>query len=174
MAEKKQSKRSRKQAGSGQEGRLDESRGVFMISVAAELAEMHPQTLRMYEARGLITPQRSPKNTRLYSQRDVERLRRIQRMTGEEGLNLAGVETVLELERTVERMRAELGRMRQRAAEMERRIEREVENARRSLKAEIVPYGAYDVISAEQAESVAIPVRRPSRSRGSSDGSESR
>ena len=57
---------------------IDEERGVFMISVAAELAHMHPQTLRMYEARGLIEPQRSPKNTRLYSQRDVERLRRIQ------------------------------------------------------------------------------------------------
>ena len=68
-----------------------------MISVAAELAEMHPQTLRMYEARGLIAPKRSPKNTRLYSQRDVERLRRIQQMTAE-GLNLAGVETVLALE----------------------------------------------------------------------------
>ena len=76
-----------------------------MISVAAELAEMHPQTLRMYEARGLIRPKRSPKNTRLYSQADVERLRRIQQMTNEEGLNLAGVETVLELERRLERMR---------------------------------------------------------------------
>ena len=63
--------------------RLDDERGVFMISVAAELAEMHPQTLRMYEARGLIAPKRSPKNTRLYSQRDVERLRRIQQMTSE-------------------------------------------------------------------------------------------
>ena len=69
-----------------------------MISVAAELADMHPQTLRMYEARGLIEPQRSPKNTRLYSQRDVERLRRIQQLTAE-GLNLAGVERVLALER---------------------------------------------------------------------------
>src|SRR5687768_18289797 len=87
-------------------------RGVFMISVAAELAEMHPQTLRMYEARGLITPNRSPKNTRLYSQRDVERLRRIQQMTSEEGLNLAGVETVLEMEERVEKMQAELARMR--------------------------------------------------------------
>jgi MerR family transcriptional regulator/heat shock protein HspR len=67
-------------------------RGVFMISVAAELAEMHPQTLRMYEARGLIEPSRSPKGTRLYSQADVERLRRIQQMTAELGLNLAGVE----------------------------------------------------------------------------------
>jgi MerR family transcriptional regulator/heat shock protein HspR len=68
-----------------------------MISVAAELAHMHPQTLRMYEARGLIEPKRSPKNTRLYSQRDVELLRRIQELTAE-GLNLAGVERVLELE----------------------------------------------------------------------------
>ena len=102
------------------EASLDVERGVFMISVAAELAHMHPQTLRMYEARGLIEPKRSPKNTRLYSQRDVERLRRIQRMTSEQGLNLAGVETVLELERKVERMKSELERMRKRAAELER------------------------------------------------------
>src|SRR5713226_2987201 len=67
-------------------------RGVFMISVAAELAQMHPQTLRMYEARGLIEPHRSPKGTRLYSQEDVQRLRRIQEMTADLGLNLAGVE----------------------------------------------------------------------------------
>jgi MerR family transcriptional regulator, heat shock protein HspR len=117
--------------------RLDEERGVFMISVAAELAEMHPQTLRMYEARGLITPKRSPKNTRLYSQSDVERLRRIQRMTSEEGLNLAGVETVLELERRVEQMRAQIARMRKRAAEMEKQL-------RSSLGGELVPYGAYE------------------------------
>jgi MerR family transcriptional regulator/heat shock protein HspR len=77
---------------------IDSDQGVFMISVAAELAHMHPQTLRIYEARGLIQPKRSPKNTRLYSQRDVERLRRIQQMTAE-GLNLVGVERVLELER---------------------------------------------------------------------------
>ena len=99
--------------------KVERDRGVFMISVAAELADMHPQTLRMYEARGLIEPKRSPKNTRLYSQRDVERLRRIQRMTSEEGLNLAGVETVLALEQRVERLRAELERVRQRAAELE-------------------------------------------------------
>ncbi len=77
---------------------IDSDQGVFMISVAAELAHMHPQTLRVYEARGLIQPKRSPKNTRLYSQRDVERLRRIQQLTAE-GLNLAGVERVLMLER---------------------------------------------------------------------------
>src|SRR5262245_58997037 len=114
------------------EGRIDEDRGVFMISVAAELAAMHPQTLRMYEARGLITPKRSPKNTRLYSQADVERLRRIQQMTSEGGLNLAGVETVLELERRVERMRGEMARMRQRAAEIERRMADELERLQKS------------------------------------------
>ena len=122
---------------------FDESRGVFMISVAAELAQMHPQTLRMYEARGLITPRRSPKNTRLYSYEDVERLRRIQSMT-EEGLNLAGVETVLELEAQIERMRAELGRMRKRAGELERRMLEELERVRSASRAEIVPYGAYE------------------------------
>ena len=102
-------------------------RGVFMISVAAELAGMHPQTLRMYEARGLIEPKRSPKGTRLYSQRDVERLRRIQEMTAETGLNLAGVERVLELEQ-------ELERTRRRADELERRLgeaRREAQEARR-------------------------------------------
>jgi len=97
---------------------LDEERGVFMISVAAELAEMHPQTLRMYEARGLIAPKRSPKNTRLYSQRDVERLQRIQEMTAQ-GLNLVGVETVLALEERMAKMGAELARVRRRAEELE-------------------------------------------------------
>ena len=97
---------------------FDEEQGVFMISVAAELAEMHPQTLRMYEQRGLIAPKRSPKNTRLYSQRDVERLRRIQEMTAQ-GLNLVGVETVLALEERVAKLSAELARARQRIEELE-------------------------------------------------------
>jgi MerR family transcriptional regulator, heat shock protein HspR len=83
---------------------FDDEQGVFMISVAAQLAEMHPQTLRMYETRGLIAPKRSPKNTRLYSRRDVERLRRIQEMT-QQGLNLVGVETVLALEEQVEKLK---------------------------------------------------------------------
>ena len=143
---------------------VDSNRGVFMISVAAELADMHPQTLRMYEARGLITPKRSPKNTRLYSQRDVERLRRIQQMTSEEGLNLAGVETVLEMEERVERMRAELEKMRRRTRELEQEMADEVARVRQSLKAEIVPYGAYDVIETKSGKKgrVRIPVERPS------------
>lgn len=90
------------------EASIDDERGVYMISVAAELADMHPQTLRVYEARGLIEPKRSPKNTRLYSQRDVERLRRIQQMTSEQGLNLAGVEIVLALERRIEELERRL------------------------------------------------------------------
>jgi MerR family transcriptional regulator/heat shock protein HspR len=139
---------------------LDRRRAVFMISVAAELAEMHPQTLRMYEARGLITPKRSPKNTRLYSYEDVERLRRIQQMTAEEGLNLAGVETVLGLERELERARVEVARMRERAAELEAEMATELERVRRSLRAEIVPYGRYE-------RSVSIPI---DRSTGRHDG----
>jgi MerR family transcriptional regulator, heat shock protein HspR len=86
---------------------IDSEQGVFMISVAAELAHMHPQTLRIYEARGLIQPKRSPKNTRLYSQRDVERLRRIQQLTAE-GLNLAGVERVLALERRLRELEGDV------------------------------------------------------------------
>jgi MerR family transcriptional regulator, heat shock protein HspR len=140
--------------------RLDQERGVFMISVAAELAEMHPQTLRMYEARGLITPKRSPKNTRLYSQADVERLRRIQRMTTEEGLNLAGVETVLEMERRLERMRGEMQRMRKRAAEMESRMTEELEKLRKSLGGELVPYGAYEPERMGRRRGTKIPIRR--------------
>ncbi|MCB0858763.1 MAG: helix-turn-helix transcriptional regulator [Solirubrobacterales bacterium] len=135
---------------------VDEDRGVFMISVAAELAEMHPQTLRIYEARGLITPKRSPKNTRLYSQRDVERLKRIQQMTNEEGLNLAGVETVLEMEARVESMRRELEAMRQRTRELENQLNEEMARVHDRLNTEIVPYGAY-----EPDPPVEIPVRRP-------------
>jgi MerR family transcriptional regulator/heat shock protein HspR len=153
---------------------VDRRRGVFMISVAAELADMHPQTLRMYEARGLITPKRSPKNTRLYSYEDVERLRRIQEMTVEEGLNLAGVETVLTLERELERARAEVSKMRKRAAELERKMNEELERVRRSLRAEIVPYGAYDARLGSQGEDaagrVSIPIERKRR-RSRPDGS---
>src|ERR1700683_507649 len=93
-------------------------RGVFMISVAAELAEMHPQTLRMYEARGLIEPKRSPKGTRLYSQADVERLRRIQEMTAELGMNLAGVERVFELEQQLEATSRKVAALEKRADQL--------------------------------------------------------
>jgi MerR family transcriptional regulator/heat shock protein HspR len=128
--------------------KVNADRGVFMISVAAELAEMHPQTLRMYEQRGLIEPKRSPKGTRLYSQADVERLRRIQEMTTELGMNLAGVERVFELEAKLERAQRRLDAMERRSRELQQEIaarEAEIERleeVRRSVKAEIVRYEA--------------------------------
>lgn len=118
---------------------VDAERGVFMISVAAELADMHPQTLRMYEARGLIEPKRSPKGTRLYSHSDVERLKRIQEMTAELGLNLAGVEKVLELENKLDSMIRKVQAMEKRAEDLKSEVER-LEQLRRDLRAEIVPY----------------------------------
>lgn len=120
--------------------RVATDRGVFMISVAAELANMHPQTLRTYEARGLITPKRSPKGTRLYSQRDVERLRRIQEMTAELGLNLAGVERVLALESEVQAMNQRIEELETQALSAEVRLAQELEAVRRSFRAELVLY----------------------------------
>ena len=114
-------------------------RGVFMISVAAELAEMHPQTLRMYEARGLIEPQRSPKGTRLYSHQDVERLRRIQEMTAELGMNLAGVERVFELEEQLQAMARKVQALERRASQLTDEVAR-LEALRQELRAELVPY----------------------------------
>ena len=118
---------------------VSSDRGVFMISVAAELADMHPQTLRMYEQRGLIEPKRSPKGTRLYSHQDVERLRRIQQMTAELGLNLAGVEKVLELEQQLERTRRRVALLERRRDELEAEIAA-LEGKREAVKADIVRY----------------------------------
>jgi MerR family transcriptional regulator/heat shock protein HspR len=129
---------------------VDAERGVFMISVAAELAEMHPQTLRMYEARGLIEPKRSAKGTRLYSHADVERLRRIQELTSDAGMNLAGVEKVFELEAQLERQRRRVAALEHRAVELQGEIER-LEEVKRSVKAEIVRY--------EEVSTELVPVR---------------
>ncbi len=118
---------------------VDADRGVFMISVAAELADMHPQTLRVYEARGLIEPKRSPKGTRLYSQADVEKLRRIQAMTSELGLNLAGVEKVLELEAQLERMQRKVRTLEDRAAQLQEEISG-LETRRDEVRADLVRY----------------------------------
>jgi MerR family transcriptional regulator/heat shock protein HspR len=104
-----------------------------MISVAADLVGMHPQTLRMYEAKGLVRPGRTPGGTRLYSDADVERLRLIQRLTTELGLNLAGVEHVL-------RMQDELNRMRARMERIERELREEMALIHRSYRRELVPY----------------------------------
>ena len=116
--------------------------GVYMISVAAELAGMHPQTLRIYETRGLIQPKRSPKNTRLYSEADIERLRRIQELTSELGMNLAGVEKVFELEGQIHRMERRMRNLERQANRIQQELEDEVDRVRRSFKAELVPYEA--------------------------------
>jgi MerR family transcriptional regulator/heat shock protein HspR len=143
---------------------VETDRGVFMISIAAELANMHPQTLRMYEARGLIEPQRSPKGTRLYSQQDVEKLRRIQEMTAELGLNLAGVEKVLDLEREIDAMHERIEEIELQALQAQVRLAEELEQVRRSFKAELVaPYrGSLQLVRAADARSPfpAVP-RRP-------------
>jgi MerR family transcriptional regulator/heat shock protein HspR len=146
--------------------KVTSDRGVFMISVAAELADMHPQTLRMYEARGLISPQRSPKGTRLYSQEDVDRLRRIQEMTAQLGMNLAGVERVFELEDELARMSRRMEAMESEAARLREQMEAEIERVRRSFRAEIVPYRPPgDALvpageAARKAKSFQIPIER--------------
>jgi MerR family transcriptional regulator/heat shock protein HspR len=139
-----------------------------MISVAAELADMHPQTLRMYEARGLIEPKRSPKGTRLYSQADVERLRRIQEMTAELGMNLAGVERVFELETQIERMGRRLEALERRARDAEEEMAAEIERVRREQRAEIVPYVAPSeaLVPAKELKRARVPGVRGARSRG--------
>jgi MerR family transcriptional regulator/heat shock protein HspR len=119
---------------------VETDRGVFMISVAAELADMHPQTLRMYEARGLVEPKRSPKGTRLYSQQDVEKLRRIHEMTAGLGLNLAGVQRVLDLESEVQSMHTRIEELELEALHTQVQLAEELEQVRRSFRAELVPF----------------------------------
>ena len=102
----------------------EKDRGVYVISVAAELAGVHPQTLRIYERRGLLDPARTGGGSRRYSQRDIERLRRIQALT-EAGLNLAGVKAVMELEEEVARLRAQLAQATIEAREAMERIHRQ-------------------------------------------------
>jgi MerR family transcriptional regulator/heat shock protein HspR len=117
----------------------DKMKPVFMISVAAELAEMHPQTLRMYERRGLIRPQRSSKSTRLYSLEDVERLRRIQQLVGECGLNLAGVERVLQMEEQLAQLQRKLEDLQTDMARLAEQAREELEAVHRSYRKELVP-----------------------------------
>jgi MerR family transcriptional regulator/heat shock protein HspR len=97
----------------------------YMISVAAELVGMHPQTLRMYEQKGLVQPKRTAGNTRLYSEADLERLRLIQKLTTQLGLNLAGVEAVLGLEEQLQRMQARMERLEREAREAIQRVHKQ-------------------------------------------------
>jgi MerR family transcriptional regulator, heat shock protein HspR len=110
----------------------------YMISVAADLVGMHPQTLRLYEAKGLVRPGRTPGGTRLYSDADVERLRLIQRLTTELGLNLAGVDHVLRLE-------DELHRLQTRMERLERELKQEIASVHRSYRRELVVYRPHQV-----------------------------
>jgi MerR family transcriptional regulator/heat shock protein HspR len=107
----------------------------YMISIAAELVGMHPQTLRIYEAKGLVRPNRTRGNTRLYSEADLERLRLIQRLTTELGLNLAGVEVVLRLEDELRKAHARLERL-------ERQMREEIQNVHKQYRRDLVPYEA--------------------------------
>jgi MerR family transcriptional regulator/heat shock protein HspR len=121
-----------------------DDKGRYMISVAADLVGMHPQTLRIYEQKGLVRPKRTAGNTRLYSDLDLERLRLIQRLTTELGLNLAGVEHVLRLEDQLRRMQARFDRL-------EREMREGMRDVERRYKRELVLW-----------EDPALPVRRPS------------
>ena len=111
----------------------EQDRPRYMISVAAELVGMHPQTLRIYESKGLVRPRRTPGNTRLYSEADLERLRLIQKLTTQLGLNLAGVEAVLGLEDQLSRMQARMERL-------ERDMREAIANVHRQYRRELVLY----------------------------------
>src|SRR2546427_4425552 len=113
--------------------RLMDDRPRYMISVAADLVGMHPQTLRIYESKGLIRPRRTAGNTRLYSETDIERLRLIQQLTNDLGLNLAGVEQVLQLQDEVQRMRRTLDRM-------EREMRDAISQVHRQYRRDLVPW----------------------------------
>jgi MerR family transcriptional regulator/heat shock protein HspR len=121
----------------------DEERAVYIISVAAELAGVHPQTLRIYERKGLLRPARTAGNTRRYSKRDIDRLRMIQRLTQEEGLNLAGVRMIVEMEDEIERMRQRVLTLDAELARARKRLRDEIDRLRREThRAEIVPRSA--------------------------------
>ena len=113
-------------------------RPLYMIGIASELIGVHPQTLRMYEQKGLLRPRKSIKNTRLYSQEDVELGCRIQRLTQEMGMNLAGVKTVLDLEGRVARLDAENRLLREELERREMEHERAIAEVHQSYRREIV------------------------------------
>ena len=116
----------------------------YIISVAAELVGMHPQTLRIYEAKGLVRPQRTPGNTRLYSEADLARLRLIQTLKAELGINLAGVEIVLRLE-------DELRKVQRRLERLERQMHEEVRNVHKHYRRDLVPYRASETMPDRKA-----------------------
>lgn len=116
----------------------EQVKALYMISIAAELAGMHPQTLRIYEQKGLITPARTPKNTRLYSQSDIDRLRYIQKLTTELGMNLAGVEKVIELEAQIDDLHRRIDTLRHQVEDAAMQLKAEVDAVHRSYRRELI------------------------------------
>ncbi len=117
---------------------MRKKRPLFMIGIAAELIGVHPQTLRMYEQKDLIRPRKSIKNTRLYSEEDVELGKYIQRLTQEMGTNLAGVKKILDLEKKIEELEAENARLREELERQTVKHGKAVEEVHRSYKREIM------------------------------------
>lgn len=117
-----------------------DERALFVISVAAELAGVHPQTLRMYERKGLIRPQRTQGNTRRYSQADIEIVRLIQELTQQRGMNLAGVEMVIELQQQLEQTQERMERLRREALELQQQLVENLERIRKAQQTELVPW----------------------------------
>jgi MerR family transcriptional regulator/heat shock protein HspR len=140
--------------------RRGEDRGVYIISVAAELAGVHPQTLRIYERKGLLRPSRTAGNTRRYSDRDIQRLRTIQRLT-QRGVNLAGVKMVIELQAELERLRRRMEDVEQDAERARRRLTEESERMRRRYRGDLVPLASIRPLPWERsAGSGADPLTR--------------
>ena len=136
-----------------------DERGVYIISVAAELVGMHPQTLRIYERKGLLSPSRTSGNTRRYSDRDIHRLKTIQRLT-QEGVSLAGVQMILDMENQLEALERNMREMRTEVERARQRALQEVERIRRENRAEIVPLAEVRRLTMPIREERPAPPRR--------------
>jgi len=130
--------------------RRREGEAVFVISIAAELADVHPQTLRLYERKGLIHPIRTASNIRLYSEEDIEKLKLIQKMTQGEGVNLAGVRRILELDKMVNEMRGMIEGMEREIIELTLKMEEEIKKIHRSYRKDIVRMPRSEVLKYER------------------------
>jgi MerR family transcriptional regulator/heat shock protein HspR len=143
----------------------DDDRGVYIISVAAELVGVHPQTLRIYERKGLLSPHRTSGNTRRYSASDIARLQMIQHLT-QEGVNLAGVKMIVEMENELDRMRERVDGMRAEMERAEARVRLEVDRVRREFRGEIVPVSELSRLQRRLQAEAASRQQEPGRRRG--------
>jgi MerR family transcriptional regulator/heat shock protein HspR len=132
---------------------IDKDKPLYVISVAAELVDMHPQTLRLYERKGLIEPSRSAGKTRLYSQRNIEQLREIRRLTQELGVNLAGVEEIIKLREKLDRLQSSMER---RIGQLQGQLEERMGGIRGALPAEIEDLAREMADTAEAAEAALV------------------